>query len=220
MTVDEQFEIYGYMMEFLENAFGSKAEIVLHDFRNLDKTIVKIRNSAITGRNEQSGITDFALNILKNMGKYDGQNGIYGYRTSAPGDKILKSYSQFIRDNDGKIVGMLCVNIDITMFEKMKEHIDWIMDFPAENEKKVQENFSLDMRDMMKLKMEDVLADYNCELIRLTQAEKKEIIVRLDNQGIFLLKGSVPLTAEKLAMSEASVYRYLKELNNEKQTME
>lgn len=214
MTIDEQFVIYEKMMDFLESLFGRDAEIVLHDFRNLEKTIVEIRNSEITGRSENSGITDFALSILKNPEKYEGKNGIYGYRTESFSGKVLKSYSQFIRDEQENIVGMLCVNIDITIFSKFKDVIDRMTCFQEESEKNIKESFNLDIKDMMNKKLEETIGNINCEPSRLTPEEKQSIINKLEKQGVFLLKGSIQVVAEKLVMSEASVYRHLKKINS------
>lgn len=46
---------------------------------------------------------------------------------------------------------------------------------------------------------------------RLTQEEKIELIKRLDQKGIFMMKGTVEILVDKLDSSPASIYRYLRE---------
>lgn len=217
MTVDEKFLFCQQLMDLLEKILGPMAEVVLHDFRNMDRTIRDIRNSSVTGRTRDSGITDFALNIVKNMQQYDGQNGIYGYRTYAQDNRPLHSYSQFIRSQDGVIVGMLCVNVDILPFEKMKAVADYFFKEggfgETEKEEPVKEQFTLSMQDMLRLKIDQVMSDFNSDVVRLTYDERKAVMAALDRQGVFLLKDAVTTVADRLQMSKASVYRYLKELN-------
>ena len=54
-----------------------------------------------------------------------------------------------------------------------------------------------------------VIKDSSIPLDRLTKDEKMEIVKALDEKGIFMLKGAVPLVAKLLHSSEATIYRYL-----------
>lgn len=49
---------------------------------------------------------------------------------------------------------------------------------------------------------------------QLSMAQKEEITKTLYQKGIFNIKGSVPIVARLLKISEPSVYRYLKILNH------
>ena len=53
---------------------------------------------------------------------------------------------------------------------------------------------------------------------RLTQTEKLQIIQLLSQKGVFTLKGAVPIVAQNLSCSQASIYRYLSKINRERQT--
>ena len=50
---------------------------------------------------------------------------------------------------------------------------------------------------------------------RLTQDEKVKILQLLEERGIFMLKGVIPIVAQKLASSPASIYRYLNKIKLE-----
>jgi predicted transcriptional regulator YheO len=56
----------------------------------------------------------------------------------------------------------------------------------------------------------DVAAD------RLTSDERLKVIAALDERGVFLIKGAVKDVATALGCSQASVYRYLTQLKNDK----
>ena len=49
---------------------------------------------------------------------------------------------------------------------------------------------------------------------RLTADEKLDIVQKLDDRGIFLVKGSIAEVAKRLFCSEATVYRYLQQINS------
>ena len=57
-----------------------------------------------------------------------------------------------------------------------------------------------------------VIADCGCDVKHLSSEGKEQVIEQLNEEGIFLLKGSVPKTAAALSISEPTVYRYLKNL--------
>ncbi len=58
-----------------------------------------------------------------------------------------------------------------------------------------------------------VLKNSSIPLDRLTKDEKFEIVKVLDEKGIFMLKGAVSYVAELLYSSEATIYRYLNDIN-------
>lgn len=70
MTQDEIIKSWIPMVEFIARTYGENCEVILHDLRDLDKSIVAIKNNHITGRQIGGTITDFALKlIMKNLGK-------------------------------------------------------------------------------------------------------------------------------------------------------
>ena len=64
MTPDEILESYLPLVDFIAAVFGKNCEVVLHDLRNLDHSIIAIKNNHITGRTLNDTITDFALAII------------------------------------------------------------------------------------------------------------------------------------------------------------
>ena len=47
---------------------------------------------------------------------------------------------------------------------------------------------------------------------RLNVEEKIKVVKYLQEKGIFKVKGAIVLVAEKLAVSEPTIYRYLKKM--------
>ena len=105
------------MVDFLEQVLGKNSEIVLHDFSDPDHAIVDIRNGMVSGRTVGGPATDLALKIM-NDGKYRDLPFITGYEGRGAGGKTLESSTFFIREGD-EIVGMLCVNTDLSAIRKI-----------------------------------------------------------------------------------------------------
>lgn len=49
---------------------------------------------------------------------------------------------------------------------------------------------------------------------RFTAEEKLSIVREMDKRGVFLVKGSVSEVAKEIKSSEATIYRYLHQINN------
>ena len=75
-----------------------------------------------------------------------------------------------------------------------------------------KENFSLNMNDHVDSIISTTLSEFESEPMRMTMDEKKQVVKKLEEKGIFRLKGVVAEVADSLEVSDQTVYRYLKEL--------
>ena len=71
------------------------------------------------------------------------------------------------------------------------------------------ENFTYDIKHLVETILNEVLSTYN-EFVELTADDKKNIVICLENKGVFMIKGAVTQVAERLDVSEQTIYRYLK----------
>ena len=205
------------MVDFLADYFGDYAEVVLHDLTNLEQSIIKIRNGHISGRKEGDPCTDFVLRTLKQSSS-DMPYAV-NYRSTNQAGIPMKSGTFFIRDNKQKIVGMLCVNIDVSFCLPVKNFLDvFLNSSPASvdhNTAPSHENLGIPVEELIDTKVSLALADCGCDSKILSAEEKLQLIKKLNEEGIFLLKGSVGQVAEALGLSVPSVYRYIKKLKKE-----
>ena len=97
------------MLPDLARSLGPDHELVLHDLRLIPNSIVAISGD-LTGRSVGGPTTDFLLRLV-----YRGRHeSAFRYQTSTATGRILRSSTVFIRDPDGRPVGCLCINTDIT----------------------------------------------------------------------------------------------------------
>lgn len=224
-STNELWRNYELLVEFLGKALGPDYEVVLHDLTDKNRSIVAIANGHVSGRSVGAPVTNMALGILKDK-SYEARDYMLHYAGVTINGKNLRSSTMYIKEN-GKLVGMLCINFDDSRYRDISRQILSLchpdsIDRDAhpfgENEYghvntgpetflNSTEAVAVDAinRELVKL---GVPAD------RLTSDERLHIIANLEAGGIFLLKGSVKDVAVRLNCSQASVYRYLGQIRD------
>lgn len=215
MTDDEIMRRHCILADYFAEVLGETAEVVVHDVRKTGNTVVYIRNNTITGRSIGDSMTDFGLKQVQNK-KYRNRDFIANYPGTTPGKKQLRSSTYFIKNEEDNILGMLCVNVDITAYMQMRDTVEKLIAFPAAGggEPQEQEALTSDLKDTVRGNLEDVIASYGVDSSRLSANEKGEIVGELQNRGVFLIRGAVTLVANALEVSEQTVYRYIKKFAN------
>lgn len=119
-SVNEQSELLKSVMDLLEKQFGSRCEVVLHDLtKDYNHTIVDIRNGYLTGRKIGGSGTNLGLEVLNGKDQ-DGNRFNY---VSTPGTAEFSGLPPYFRNDEGKVVGSLCVNLDITETIKFEDFL-------------------------------------------------------------------------------------------------
>ena len=95
----------------------------------------------------------------------------------------------------------------IKLFIKDKENV-------KDLSSRITENFAIDVASLREQIFNDATANFTTPVDRLNQNERKEIMIKLYEQGLFQLKGSIPFVAKRFSCSQATIYRYLGEINN------
>ena len=110
--VEENFELLYGIGKCIAEQFGPNCEVVLHDLtKPYENTIVAIWNGHVTGRKLGDGGTDAGLKILKGTAQPE---DTYNYINSTRNGQILRSSSKYLKDKEGRVVGSMCINFDIT----------------------------------------------------------------------------------------------------------
>ena len=129
--------VEGYLpfFNFLSTIVGGNTEVVLHDFTDLSHSIVALHNGHVSGRKLGAPATDFALKMISSDIPAD-QDHTDIYQSHSTSGRPLRSSTLFIRE-DGKLVGMLCVNTDTSIIVKLQSLVDTIVETlpPGTNDK-------------------------------------------------------------------------------------
>lgn len=211
---------YASLVPFLGLALGEHTEIVLHDLKDLNSSVIAIANEHISGRKIGSPTTDLVLKVLKE-GLAENTNFITNYTAQVKGNRICRSSSFFIKDEQGEIIGVLCINVDVSHLIEVKNMLDKLINcatekkispaekVPALDFAEVFENLHDSIDDALTAIIDSILGRYDAEPSRLSLDERMEIVRKLNENGLFLLKGGLSELAKRLEVSEPTVYRYL-----------
>lgn len=123
------------------------------------------------------------------------------------GDK-LKSVSSVIRDDNNIAVGMLCINLNVSLFENLNKLISPFVNYERFMSKPTP-LFKDDWQERINNYIHSYLNENYLTLEALKRPEKKKLIEHLYNVGAFTGKNAARYIAQILKISRASVYNYL-----------
>jgi predicted transcriptional regulator YheO len=194
------------VVDGIAGTFGPRCEVVLHDLRNLDRSIVKIVNGHVTGRSEGGAITDQGLKDLR-KGTDD---LILSYRSVTSQGRPLKSTTIVLRDGRGKPTAAICINLDVTDILAFNNQIQNMFGFAeAGQEEKQSETFEKDMGSTLDRMASKAIQGIGKQIQSLSREDRMDIVRDLDTQGFFLIKGAIKILASKLKLSKFTIYNYL-----------
>ena len=183
-------------------------EVVVHDFCDFEHSIIHLEGN-ITNRKVGDAATDL---LLTKASLGDTDEDLYNYLTSLPGGRLMKSCTIFLRDERGKAYGAFCINFDISAFAHVRKLLS---DFLATEEKvDVSENFANAIEETIQVVLTETLYELGQQLPLMSREEKVGLVGRLADKGIFQVKKAVPIVADQLGLSRATVYNYLRDARN------
>ena len=125
------FDFLIRFLEGLQKFLGEDSEILIHDYRKgYDHTIVYALNADLSGRHVGGSpkggmITQFGKSIepLK--------DSIQTF-SNGPKDRFFKSFTTLIPDENGKIIGSVCVNLDVSQLLIAQNALQAFIQHPAQ----------------------------------------------------------------------------------------
>lgn len=184
-------------------------EAVVHDFHDLEHSIIHIEGN-VTNRAIGGAATDL---LLEKVRQGDTQHDLYAYTTSLPGGRVMKSSTIFLRDGAGCAIGALCINLDVTDFIASRNALNAFVSTDTATER-ATETLSDNIFDTVQSAVAETLYDTGRSLHTLTREEKIDLMNRLEGKGLFQVKKAVPIVADMLGLSRATVYNYLREAHD------
>ena len=191
------------LADALTAMFGSACEAVVHDFTDLDHSIIHITGS-VTGRRIGGSPTNTMLAVLKQSQVPD---ALINYTACAPDGHALRSTSVFIKDGNGTPLGCFCLNIDVT---RLILAADPGGAATAPNQSRT-ETFADTPEAVTRTALNRLLAANAWDDARnLSRTQKIELIQELDQAGVFFLRGAADIVARLLGVARSTIYVYLR----------
>ncbi len=207
------------VVDCIAELFGPSCEVVLHDVSRPERSIIKIRNGHVTGRKSGDSLTNLGLKIMKDAQKGLEIHGNYNPRTRNGAQ--LKANTAAIKDSRGRVIGLLCINIDVARLHGIQNSLQKISneieDFVRVPESRAptpgtEGDFEKDLLPPVRKIIDKTVKRIEKSPESFSPKDREEIISAMDEEGIFYVKKSIPWVAESLGLSIPSVYRYLEKV--------
>ena len=192
--------------------FGSNCEVVVHDLdsNDVEHSIVAIENGHVSGRRVGDGPSHIVLEALR--GDCARLEDRLAYQTRSDDGKILKSSTIYIRDDDGRAIGVFAINYDITLMLAME---DALKGFTATQvPEREPEHISRNVADLL-----DELIEQSVKLVGkpvplMNKEDKVKAIQFLNDTGAFLITKSGDKVCKFFGISKYTLYSYIDEAKN------
>jgi len=208
MTDREVLQVYIGLVPFLAQVCGPGCEIVVHDITDPDHSLVAIENNR-SGREPGNPMTDLARSFVERSA-YTDADYIAGYPGRGKDLEFLSS-TYFIK-NEGRLIGLLCVNKDVTAVGQLRGALEELLtqfDLHTPGESSFSENLDNPVTEIMTGRIAEAVARSGIPPARMRMEEKVRIVHQLADSGVLGMKGAVAEAAGRLGISVPTLYRYL-----------
>lgn len=199
----DEAKLFDAILTLIAAQFGSNCEIVLHDLtQDYSSTIVDIRNGHITNRRIGGCGSNLGLEVLRGN-LIDGNR--YNYVTTTPDGKIIRSSSIYIEDDDGRVIGSICINLDITDTIQFEGFLKQYNHFEASQ----NEYFAQDVNGLMDYMIQQAQQMVGKEPAEMSKQDRLTFLSFLDKKGAFQISKSSNRICEVLGISKFTLYNDL-----------
>lgn len=210
-SLDDAMPLFQQLLTLIEKHFGNKCEVVLHDLtKDYNHSIVDIRNGTITNRTVGGCGSNLGLEVLRGT-VVDGDR--FNYITTTQDGKILRSSSIYLKDDNGNVMGSICINMDITETLQFEGYLHQFNQFESfTNEEEI---FAPDVSNLLAHLIQKGQELIGKPASDMSKNEKIEFIRFLDEKGAFLITKSGEQICELLGISKFTFYSYLETSRNQ-----
>lgn len=201
--ISEESKLLSGVLDLIARHFGENVEVVLHDFSagvNSPQSLVDIRNGHVTGRKIGDCASKHGMQAVKGE-MIDGD--IYNEIIYTEKGTILRGSSYSIKDEDGEVIGSICINQDITDSVKYENYLRQV------NGYNTHPTNTQDVLEVMNEVVEEAFIAVGKHPATMTKEDKIAFIKFLDDRGMFLISKSGPRICEILGISKFTLYNYL-----------
>ncbi|MCI1679480.1 MAG: PAS domain-containing protein [Ewingella americana] len=188
----------------LGETFAPFAEVVLHDLRDPQHSIIAVHNN-LSGRQVGEPTTEMGLARIASP---DYPSLITNYANKFADGRPAKSTSIGIKDQQGKYIAALCINVDMTLFRGMQSALAQFTSIATDS---VSETLGPAGTEAIRQYIDKFAARLASTPRALKTAERKLLMRELQENGLLEVKKSMDTVAQHLGVSRASIYLYAKE---------
>jgi predicted transcriptional regulator YheO len=188
--------------------FGERCEVTVHDLTGgYENTIIAIENGHVTGRHIGDGASGLVLHTLHE--EPDKVKDHYSYLARTKDGRMVKSSTIYVRDGNGKPIGLFGINYDITdlvMAQRAIEHA--ISVEKPENESKIGA-ITTNVNDLLEQLIAEADAFVGKPVAMMTKNDRTRAIQFLSERGAFLIKKAGDKVSKHYDISKYTLYNYM-----------
>ncbi|WP_053363268.1 helix-turn-helix transcriptional regulator [Bacillus sp. FJAT-27251] len=206
-------EQYIAAAEMIAKTFGHDCEVVLHDLTVPQSSVVYTVNNHVTGRKVGQSFNHLITEVLLSQNFTNDYSANYYFHTND--GRLIKSSTLLIRNQDKKIIGALCINVDTT---RITENINWLSSLIPQNPDHTPIHHDQQENTSKTEHIQEIANDLIDKIIgnkpadELRRDEKVEMVRFMEQKGLFLIRGTIDRVAEMLNVSKVTVYSYIEEI--------
>lgn len=205
--MDWKLDFLSRLANGLAKQFGSNCEIVIHDLAGGTKesSIIVIENGHVSNRKVGDGPSSVVLETLaKDPSEVEDQ---LCYLTEVDG-KMLKSSTIYIRDDEGKITGIMGINYDISRMVMFQNELNDIVKVDTTSSKESR-HIPHDVNSLLDDLIERAVKEVGSPVAYMSREDKIKAIKYLDSHGAFLITKSGDKISSYFGISKYTMYSYL-----------
>lgn len=193
------------MVDALGKMFAPFCEVVLHDLSKPNNAIVAIECS-LSGRQIGQPTTEVGLARINDPSFPE---VIQNYTNVFPDGRAAKSTSIGLKNSDGQFVAAICLNLDMSL---LTPALNALKQLGATNSllSPVCETLRAKSIDGLRQAIDAFSVKYGVTPCQLSAQQRRELIGQLHTQGLFDLRNAIPITAQLLGITRATIYNCLK----------
>ncbi|MCE5201094.1 MAG: helix-turn-helix transcriptional regulator [Synergistaceae bacterium] len=187
--------------------FGNDCEILIHDLTSEDKnsTIIAIENGHVTHRELGGGPSRIVLETLN--AKNEKLEDQLCYLTKTSDERLIKSSSIYIRDEKGDIVGIFCINYDLTNLSMAENAIKSLL--YTEPHTSEPEKIPQNVNDLLDELIKGAIKHVGKPVPMMKKADKIKAIQYLKKNGAFQILKSGDRVCKLFRISKFTLYNYI-----------
>lgn len=189
----------------LSETFAPFCEVVVHDLKDPEHAIMSIHNN-LSGREAGQPATELGLARIASA---DFPEIIANYGNQFADGRPVKSTSIGIKDEEGKYVAALCLNVDMTLFRGMQSAL---ARFTETECSPVREHLDPGSTEVIRQRIDDFAAKRATTARALKTEDRKVLIQQLRKEGLLNVRKSMDTVAQHLGVSRATAYLYARQL--------
>jgi len=203
-----ELDFYKRLAKALAAEFGENCEVLVHDLTGGDPehTIVAIENGHVSQRQMGDGPSRVALEAMQAEHPEELQDRS-GYLLKTHDGRIVKSSTVYIRNEEGGVDGVFCVNYDITNLLMAQKAVGSLLSHGEEP--KAPASIPQNVNELLDELIEQSVQKVGKPVALMTKDDKIAAIQFLNRAGAFLVTKSGDKVSKYFGISKYTLYAYI-----------